>query len=155
MSRPTFNIDLYSGAWTSYIVCSGELDVCSAAELQAAIDRSLEKHCHTVIFNGAGITLLTADAVEVLMEGASRCRAEAVNFEVILSERSWKLVELLGVTGLLSPPPGEPASHRDYEIPHEVAKALRDVMDEGELRDAFFSDSLTSALRGREDVTTT
>ena len=40
-----------------------------------------------------------------------------------------------------------PPPRRDYEIPREVADALRDVMDEGELRDAFFSDSLEGALR--------
>jgi hypothetical protein len=42
---------------------------------------------------------------------------------------------------------------RDYELPSEVTHALKDVMDEEELREAFFSDSLASALRGREDVT--
>lgn len=38
----------------------------------------------------------------------------------------------------------------DYEIPPEVADALKDVMDEGELRDAFFSDSLAGRLRASE-----
>ena len=147
MSRSSFHIDLYRGAWTSYVVCSGEMDACSAAELEAAVDRSLRRRCHTVILNGAGITLLTIDAVEVLVEAASRCRAEAVNLEIILNDRGWKLVQVLGVTARLAPPVGPPPSHRDYEIPREVTDALRDVMDEGELRDAFFGESLACALR--------
>ena len=47
----------------------------------------------------------------------------------------------------MTEPRSVPPHRRDYEIPPEVADALRDVMDEGELRDAFFSDSLTGTLR--------
>lgn len=148
MRRSTFSIDLYRGAWTAYVVCSGELDVWTAPELHAAVDRSLARRCHSVIFNGAGITLLTADGVEALVAAASRCRAAGVNFEAILGDRSRKEVELVGAAARLSPPPDPPASHCDYEIPREVADALKDVMDEDEIRDAFFSDSFVRPLRG-------
>lgn len=150
MTRPRFNIDLYRGAWTSYVVCSGDLDAGSTAELRVVVDRSLERPCRTVIFNGAAITLLTPDAADVLVALASRCRAEAVNLEVILNARSRRLVRLLGVAA----PSQDPAGSRpDYAIPREVADALLDVMDEGDLGDAFFADELAGVLRGCEDVT--
>lgn len=153
MTGSSYNIDVYRGAWTSYVVAAGELDLCSAAQLEAALERAVDRPCHTVIFNGAGITLLTTAAVEILVTAASRCRAEDVNFEAILTERGWKLVELLGMTSAAVPPADAPAHGRDYEIPRQVAEALRDVMDEGELRSAFFGDPREEGLRGYDEVT--
>lgn len=130
MTRRAFNIDLYRGAWTSYVVCSGELDVVSTAELAATLDDALGTRCHTVIFSGAGITLLSSDAVKVLAAAASRCRAEGVNFEVILGDRSRKVVEIVGAK-LPAPRTCRLSAPRDFEIPREVGDALRDVMAEG------------------------
>ena len=141
MDGSSFNIDLYRGTWTSYVVCNGEFDVRAAATLQNVLVRAVQRSSRTVIFNGIGITLLTTEIIDVLTEAALACRETNLNFELILSERNWELVGLLGVAPLLSSPCADaPSPDPEYEIPREVAQALCDLMDERDLYDAFFRD---------------
>lgn len=136
MKQTSFDVTLWLGPGSSYVLCQGEVDVCAVPALRAAAAAAIDGRARTVIVNGSGITLLAAGAVGILCDAASVCAAKGVNFEITLSERGWKTVHLLGAIPLLRPDP-----RQDYEIPREVADALCDVMGERELYEKFFNDA--------------
>lgn len=136
MRKTSFDITMWLGPGSSYVLCRGEVDVCAVPALRAAVAAAIDGRARTVIVNGSGITLLAAGAVDVLCDAASVCAAKGVNFEITLSERGWKTARLLGAASLL-----RPDLRRDYEIPREVADALCDVMGERELYERFFDDA--------------
>lgn len=143
MTSASFKVDLWRGPSTAHIVCSGELDVSTAPQLRAAVEAVVQGSSRTLIINGAGLTLLASEGVDVLIRAALLCHDRAMNFEVILNTAGWRTVKLLGASSFLE---ADRESSRDYEIPREVADALSDVMDEHELYEAFFREPVTGTV---------
>lgn len=117
-----FSVSIWHRGPVSHVICGGELDISTCPELQDAIDMVLETEPTRVSIDGRRLSLLTSSGVEVLRTTAQRCRQRGIDLELKLSERGWRIVDLLGRAWVM-------ASEEDFSMPSDVEEALRSQRD--------------------------
>jgi anti-anti-sigma factor len=79
------------------IICTGELDLLSAAELSEEIESVLDGQPERLTLDVRGLTLLSSAGIELFLETAGSCYDEGVPFELQVNPYGRQLLDLVGL----------------------------------------------------------
>ena len=82
---------------TILVRCEGELDETTRELLREALEIAFAEDPQRLIFDGAGISLLTSQGIAALFELAERCDRASVELELDLSDRARRMLDLMGL----------------------------------------------------------
>lgn len=91
------SISVEHGAGRTTIRCSGELDVSTCRELQAALRKALLSKPAALELDCTGISLLTAAGIKCLVETEVACRTRSIDLDMSLSPEARKVLDLVGL----------------------------------------------------------
>lgn len=111
----------YEGGETT-LACVGELDVVTVPKLRDAFKLVIESRPRRMHVDGRGITLLSSDAIDALIDAAAIALAYGIEVEVELNERGRRIADLAGAwwVGRIEDPLPAPAWDRAAVHPVET-----------------------------------
>lgn len=91
------SISVEEGPGRTSIRCSGELDVSTCRDLQAAIRAALVAKPSALELDCSGVSLLTAAGIKCLVEAEVACRTRGIDLDMKLSPEARKVLDLVGL----------------------------------------------------------
>ena len=91
------SISVEHDAGRTIVRCSGELDVSTCKDLQAALRRALLSKPSALVLDCTGISLLTAAGIKCLVEAEVACRTRGIDLDMPLSPEARKVLDLVGL----------------------------------------------------------
>jgi len=91
------SISMEHSAGRTTIRCSGELDVSTCKDLQAALRKALLAKPSALQLDCTGISLLTSAGIKCLVEAEVACRTRSIDLDMSLSPEARKVIDLVGL----------------------------------------------------------
>jgi anti-anti-sigma factor len=109
--RSPLGVEVVDGESEVTVIVSGEIDMAAVSRFQAALDRAIEDRDGDVAIDMAAVEFLDSSGLAVLVRSHSALAEQGRRLGVsALSTSVARVIELAGLSVVLSPPPTEETS---------------------------------------------